>query len=96
MRSGGPHMWRLAIILIAKGQDPGAGFLTMGGSSAGLVSDEDFKDMSQTSGISIAALEAAEVEAHNQLLALHGVDAKCIGSDRSLLREELLRTTGGV
>ena len=96
MRSAGPHIWRLAIILIAKGQDPGAGFLTMGGSSVGQVSDEDFRDMAQTSGCTIAELEAAEVEAHNQLLALHGVDAKCVGSDRSLLREELLRTTGGV
>ena len=96
MRSGGKHIWRLAIISIARGGDPGEGFLTMGAPYAMTVSEEDFKDMSQTSGCTVAELEAAEVEAHNQLLKLHGLDVECIGSDRSLVREELLRTTGGV
>ena len=95
-RSGGKHMWRLAIISIARGGDPGDIALTMGAPHAGSVSEEDFKDMSQTSGCSIAELEKAEIECHSRLLKLHGIDAQCIGSDRSLVREELLRTTGGV
>lgn len=95
-RSGGKHLWRLAIISIARGGDPGDIALTMGAPYAGSVSEEDFKDMSQTSGHTIAELEAAEIEAHSQLLKLHGLDVECIGSDRSLVRDELLRTTGGV
>lgn len=96
MRSGGKHMWRLAIISQAKGDDPGAVALTMGAPHAGTITDEDFKDMAQTSGFTIAELEAAELEVHTRLLELHGIDAACIGSDRSVMREELLRTTGGV
>ena len=96
MRSGGKHMWRLAIILLAKGRDPGDGFLTMGAPSAMTLTDEDFREMSQISGFSIADLETAELKAHTQLLELHGIDAECISSDRTLLREELLRMTGGV
>lgn len=95
-RSGGKHLWRLAIISIARGGSPGDIALTMGAPYAGSISEEDFKDMAQTSGCTIAELEAAEIEAHTQLLKLHGIDAQCIGSDRSLVREELLRTTGGV
>ena len=95
-RSGGKHIWRLAIIAAAKGDDPGTVALTMGAPYAGTVSDEDFKDMSQTSGHTIEQLEAAELECHSLLLKLHGVDMKCVGSDRTLVREELLRTTGGV
>lgn len=96
MRSGGKQMWRLAIISQAKGDDPGAIALTMGAAHAGTITDEDFKDMSQTSGFTVAELEAAELGVHTRLAKLHGIDAACIGSDRTLLREELLRTTGGV
>lgn len=96
MRSAGKQIWRLAIIAQAKGDDPGAVALTMGAGHCGTITDEDFKDMSQTSGFTVAELEAAEVEVHTRLLQLHGIDAKCIGSDRTLLREELLRSTGGV
>ena len=96
MRSAGKQIWRLAIISQAKGDDPGAVALTMGAPSAGTITDEDFKDMSQTSGHTVAELEAAEVAVHSRLLKLHGIDVACVGSDRTLLREELLRTTGGV
>lgn len=95
-RSGGKHMWRLAIISLARGGDPGDIALTMGAPHALTVTEEDFKDMAQTSGCSIAELEQAEIECHSRLLKLHGIDVSCIGSDRSLVREELLRTTGGV
>ena len=96
MRSGGKHIWRLAIISVAKGTDPGAIGLTMGAPSAGLITDEDFEDMAQVSGFSIAELEKAECKAHTLLAELHGIDAECIGSDRTDLREELLKSTGGV
>lgn len=95
-RSGGKHLWRLAIISIARGGDPGDIALTMGAPYAGCVSEEDFKDMAQTSTCTIAELEAAEIKAHTLLHKLHGLDVECIGSDRSLVRDELLRTTGGV
>ena len=96
MHSSGKHLWRLAIISIARGGVPGDVTLTMGAPHAGTISEEDFKDMAQTSGCTIAELEAAEIDAHSQLMKLHGLDVECISSDRSLVREELLRTTGGV
>ena len=96
MRSGGKQIWRLAIISIAMGQEPGVVALTMGAPSAGLIRDEEFIEMSQTSGFSIQELEAAELVAHTKLAQLHGIDVECVGSDRTELREELLRTTGGV
>ena len=96
MKSSGKHIWRLAVISVAKGVDPGSVALTMGAPSAGQITDEDFMDMSQVSGFTVAELEKAECKAHSLLHALHGVDIECVGSDRTLLREELLRTTGGV
>lgn len=95
-RSGGKHIWRLAIIAAAIDGNPGSVALTVGAPYAGCVSDEDFKDMSQTSGKTIAELEAAEIKCHSLLAELHGIDVDCIASDRSLVREELLRSTGGV
>ena len=96
MKSSGKHIWRLVVISVAKGTDPGAVALTMGAPSAGQITDEDFMDMAQVSGFTVAELEAAECKAHSLLMELHGINVKCIGSDRTLLREELLRTTGGV
>lgn len=96
MRSASRHIWRLAIISAAKGEDPGVIGLTMGAPSAGSITDEDFQDMAQVSGFTIAELEAAELVCHSALFKLHGLDADCIGSDRTQLREELARSLGGV
>ena len=96
MRSSAKHMWRLAIISIAKGREPGDVALTIGAPGCFQISDEDFMEMSQVSGHSIADLEKAELQCHTKLLALHGIDKECIASNRTEIREQLAVTLGGV
>ena len=96
MRSSAKHVWRLAIISIAKGVEPGSVALTIGAPGCFEISDEDFQEMSQVSGHTIAELEAAELEAHSRLLQLHGIDADCVSSNRTEIREQLAVTLGGV
>ena len=96
MRTASTHMWRLAVISFAKGEHPGVGFLTMGAPGALKIGEEDFKEMSQVSGFSIQELEEAEKKCHTALHQLHGVDAECVATGRTLLREEMARTLGGV
>ena len=96
MRSSSKHIWRLAIISIAKGKEPGDVALTIGAPGCFEISEEDFMEMSQVSGHSIAELEKAELECHTKLLQLHGIDADCIASNRTELREQLAVTLGGV
>ena len=96
MRSSSKHIWRLAVISMAKGENPGSVALTMGAPGAHEISDEDFSEMSQCCGHTIKQLEAAEVACHTELCKLHGIDAECIASDRSRMREEFARSLGGV
>ena len=96
MRSSSKHIWRLAVISMAKGENPGSVALTMGAPGCMEISDEDFCEMSQCSGFSIAQLEKAEVQCHTALNQLHGIDAECIASDRTQAREDLARSLGGV
>ena len=81
---------------MAKGEDPGSVALTMGAPGAFEISDEDFSEMSQCCGHTIKELEAAEISCHTALCRLHGIDAECIASDRSRMREEFARSLGGV
>jgi hypothetical protein len=96
MRSSSKHIWRLAIISMAKGDDPGSIGLTIGAPSAGLITDDDFSDMAQASGFSIADLELAEQACHTALLKLHGIDAECVATNRTVVRDQLMRSLGGV
>jgi len=96
MRSSAKHMWRLAIISLAKGRDPGDVALTIGAPGCFQISDEDFMEMSQVSGHSIAELEQAELKCHTLLLKLHGIDKECVASNRTEIREQLAVTLGGV
>lgn len=96
MRTAAKHMWRLAVISFAKGEHPGSVSLTMGAPGAGGIKDEDFIEMSQVSGFTIKELEEAELKCITALHQLHGIDVQCINSDRTLLREEMARSLGGV
>ena len=96
MRTAAKHMWRLAVISFAKGDHPGSVSLTMGAPGAGGIKDEDFIEMSQVSGFTIKELEEAELKCITALHQLHGIDVECINSDRTLLREEMARSLGGV
>jgi hypothetical protein len=96
MRSSSKHVWRLAVISMARGEDPGSVALTVGAPGAHEISDEDFCEMAQCCGCSIAELEKAEVACHTALCKLHGIDADCIASDRTRMREEFARSLGGV
>ena len=96
MRSSSKHIWRLAVISRAKGEDPGAVALTMGGPGVLGITDEDFCEMSQVCGIPIAALEEAEKQCITQLAQLHKLDIECIHTDRTEMREHFARSLGGV
>ena len=96
MRSSSKHVWRLAVISQAKGDDPGAVALTVGAPGAHSIQDEDFMEMSQVSGCSIADLEQAERDCVTALCKLHGLDVECVTTDRIRLREELAVSLGGV
>jgi len=96
MRSSSKHIWRLAVISMAKGEDPGSVALTMGAPGALEISDEDFSEMSQCCGHTIKELEQAEIQCHSALCKLHNIDFECIASDRSRMREEFARSLGGV
>ena len=96
MRSSSKHVWRLAVIAKAKGDDPGAVALSIGAPGAHSIQDEDFMEMSQISGCSIAALEEAERDCVTALCKLHNWDVECVTTDRIRLREELAVRLGGV
>ena len=96
MRSSSKHIWRLAVISMAKGDDPGSVALTMGAPGAHSIKDEDFAEMSQICGISIAALEQAEKDCVTALCKIHKLDLECITTDRIRMREEFARSLGGV
>ena len=96
MRSSSKHMWRLAVISMAKGENPGSVALTVGAPGAYLIEDEDFMEMSQVSGVSIAKLEKAEKKCVTALCKLHKLDWECIATDRTRMREEFARSLGGV
>lgn len=96
MRSSSKHIWRLAVISMAQDGNPGAVALTMGAPGCMDISDEDFCEMSQCSGFTIAELEKAEIKCHTALHQLHGIDAECIASDRTQAREDFARSLGGV
>ena len=96
MRSSSKHIWRLAVISRAKGENPGSVALTMGAPGAFEISDEDFAEMSQCCGHTIKELEQAEIACHSDLCDLHGIDFECISSDRSRMREEFAKSLGGV
>ena len=96
MRSSSKHMWRLAVISMAKGDDPGAVALTVGAPGAHAISDEDFSEMSQISGFTVAALEQAEKSCVTALCKLHNLDVECVTTDRIRMREEFARSLGGV
>ncbi len=55
------------------------------------ITDEDFVELAQVSNIAIADLEAAELKAINLLIEISGADVHCVGSDRTMLREEALK-----
>lgn len=96
MRSSSKHIWRLAVISMAKGENPGSVALTMGAPGALEISDEDFSEMSQCCGHTIKELEQAEIDCHTALCKLHDIDYECIASDRSRMREEFAKSLGGV
>ena len=91
IRSTGKTIWKMAILEVAQGRDPGSVALTMGFPHHQRVTDEDFMEMAQVSNVAIADLEAAELKAINLLIEISGADAHCVGSDRTLLREEALK-----
>ena len=81
---------------MAKGDNPGSVALTMGAPGAHEISDEDFSEMSQCCGCTIAELEKAELDCQTALCKLHNLDLECIASDRTRMREEFARSLGGV
>ena len=96
MRSSSKHMWRLAVISMAKGDNPGSVALTVGAPGAHSIQEEDWMEMSQVSGIPIAKLEKAEKKCLTALAKLHDLDVECIATDRTRMREEFARSLGGV
>lgn len=96
MRSSSKHIWRLAVIAQAKGDDPGSVALTMGAPGAGGIQEEDWIEMSQCSGFTVQELEAAERSCVSALCKVHGIDAECLWTDRTRMREEFARSLGGV
>ena len=96
MRSSSKHIWRLAVIARAKGDDPGSVALTMGAPGAHSIKEEDWIEMSQCSGFSVQELEEAERHCVTALCQLHGIDAECLWTDRTRMREEFAVSLGGV
>ena len=91
IRSTGKTIWKMAILSVAQGRDPGSVALTMGFPHHQRITDEDFMELAQVSDIAIADLEQAECKAINLLIEISGADAHCIGSDRTMLREDALK-----
>ena len=91
IRSTGKTVWKMAILEVAQGREPGAVALHMGYPHHKRVTDEDFMEMAQVSGIPIEELEAAEEEAILQFWKSEGLELTDVTSDRSLLRAEALK-----
>ena len=88
IRSTGKTVWKMAILAVAHGQEPGSVALQMGFPHHSRVTDEDFMEMAQNCGKSMEELEQAEKAAINAFIALVGADVHCVDSDRTLLRKE--------
>lgn len=91
IRSTGKTIWKLAVLETAKGRDPGSVALIMGFPHHDRITDEDFMELAQQSGLTIEQLEQAEVDTITACFRLTGSDESCISSDRQLLRAEALK-----
>jgi hypothetical protein len=94
-RSTGKTVWKLCVISVAKGQDPGVVALELGFTHWNRLTEEDFVEMSQSSGVTPKALEAAELTALNQVALAQGIDAEIVASHRTELRSKVERSLTG-
>ena len=90
IRSNGKCIWKMCLISLATGKDPGPVALEIGFPHHGRITDEDFIEMSQASGVTIGQLEKAELSAQQQFIDLTGADVNVLESDRTELRKEAL------
>lgn len=95
-RSSGRTIWKLCIIAISQGNDPGPVAMDLGFTSFGLLTAEDFQEMAQTADIPVADLEKAELKAITQKAQSEGVDLEVVSSHRTELRAEALKRVGGL
>ena len=90
IRSTGKCVWKMCLIHLALGKDPGRVAIELGFPHHGRITDEDFVEMAQASGVTIEALEQAELSAQQLFIEMTGADVHVVGSDRTELRREAL------
>lgn len=95
-RSGGLQLWRMSVLLMARGEDPGPVGLIAGGAYWDRLTDEDFAELSQISGRTVEELDLANTACVKRLAELQGWQLDDLASDRELLKKELLVRLGGV
>lgn len=93
--STGKTVWKLCVISVANKQDPGIVALQLGFTHWNRLTEEDFVEMAQSSGIAAKELEAAELSALNQVAAVEGIDAEVVSSHRTELRSKVERSLVG-
>jgi hypothetical protein len=95
-RSAGGTLWKLCLMTVAQGGDPGHLALELGHTSAARLSPEDFEEMARLTGLTPAAIEQAEVDLINLCCEAFGIDERILFTDKQALRAEAAVRLGGV
>ena len=95
-RSAGPTLWKLCLMEVAQGRDPGALSLSLAAGSAARLSPEDFEEVARLMNVPPAAVEQAEVDLINLCCRLFDLDEQILFSDKQAIRADMAVRIGGV
>jgi hypothetical protein len=95
-RSSAKFMWTLAVISEAKGDEPGAPALLLGSDAYGQCTDEDWDEIARMTGIAPGALADAEAACLNKVAELKGMGPGWVETDRTMRRQQVAVSYGGV
>lgn len=88
-KSSGKAIWKVCIIQTAQGKDPGAVAFALGLEHHRRITEEDFIEMAQQTGLEQEVLEQAELDAITNGCRALGMDVVALDSDKTLLRKDL-------
>lgn len=95
-RNGSRTMWKLCLVMTAKGEDPGKGLLLLGLPSAHRLTQEDFEEMARDTNLAPGLIEEAECKALSMAARYEGFDIDVVTSDKTELRKAIAVSVGGV